>query len=262
MKVHRVAAIIRRQAYETYRNFDRLIDIVYWPVISLVVWGFLSLYVSQNTYPGSGVVSFILGAVILWGLFYSFQRDMAMGFLDELWARNLLNLFVTPLSIWEYVLGLTIVNTVKVTIAFAASSSIAFIFYHFNIFSLSLQFVPFLLPLLIFGLALGFFITAIILRYTTKIQTLAWSLAGLIEPVSCVYYPLATLPHSLQVVAWLLPTTHIFEGMRRILTGGEFPWQHWWWGVWLSVGYFGLAVLFFAWIFEVTKRRGLLVRLD
>ena len=262
MKGHRVAAIIQRHVYETRRNFDRITDMVYWPIISLVVWGFISLYVVDAVDATSRIFGYLLGAVIIWSLFYAFQRDMAIGFLDELWARNLLNLFATPLSIWEYLIGLMAVNVARVAVASGVSALIALAFFRFNITSLSLLFVPFLLVIMLFGLALGFFITAIIFRYTTKIQTLAWSLAGIIEPVSCIYYPLSTLPPSLQAVAWGVPTMHVFEGLRQILSGGGFSTEHFVWGLLLSLIYLAASVSFFAWMFVVVKRRGLLVRLD
>jgi ABC-2 type transport system permease protein len=39
----------------------------------------------------------------------------------------------------------------------------------------------------------------------------------LMLPFTCVYYPVSVLPSWLQVFAWMLPPTYVFEGMRGLL---------------------------------------------
>ncbi|MBI4059617.1 ABC transporter permease [Candidatus Giovannonibacteria bacterium] len=262
MKAHRIKAVIRRHLYEARRNFDRISEIVYWPVIDIIVWGFLTVYLARQDALGPTVFNFLLGATILWGAFFAFQRDVALGFLDELWARNILNLFSSPLTIPEYMTGLITVNFFKMVGGFLAASLLAFAFYSFNIFPFALPLLPFFFNLLLFALAVGIMITAMIFRYSTKIQTLAWGFAGLLQPVSCVFYPLATLPSFLQGVAWLMPATHSFEGMRQILAGGGFSYLHFWWALGLNFVYFVFALVLFGFIFKVAKTRGLLVKLE
>ena len=41
-------------------------------------------------------------------------------------------------------------------------------------------------------------------------------------PLACIYYPVSVLPHWLQYVAWTLPPTYVFEGMRALLTDHVF----------------------------------------
>jgi ABC-2 type transport system permease protein len=260
MKTNRIAAVIERHCYETRRNFDRVSDLFYWPVLDIIVWGFFTIYLARGNRLQPNIVNCLLGAVILWGTFFAFQRDMAVGFLDELWSRNLINLFSTPLTVWEYMVGLILVNLLKVIIGLSAASAIAWAAYSFNIFPLLPKFIPYMANLLFFALALGIAITGLIFRYTTKIQGLAWSFAGLLQPVSCVFYPISSLPKWLQAIAWMLPTAHSFEGMREVLAGKEFSPLHFWWGAGLNVMYFALAMVFFTWIFEKARNRGLLVK--
>lgn len=258
MKPHRIKAVILRHAYESRRNMDRITDMVYWPVLDIIVWGFFTIYLGRGNHLQPGLISFMLGAVILWGLFFAFQRDMAVGFLDELWSRNLVNLFSTPLSVSEYMTGLIAVNVVKAVVGMTTAALIAWVFYAFDIFPKLPAFLPFMLNLILFALALGIIIT----DYTTKIQGLAWSFAGLLMPLSCVLYPLKSLPSYLRPIAWILPTTHSFEGMRQVLAGGGFSASHFGWGLALNVGYFIFAIVFFRWIFESARSRGLLVKLE
>lgn len=260
MKLHRINAVIVRHVYESQRNFDRLVDMVWWPVLDIIMWGFFTVYLAHSNRLQPTVISCLLGAIILWGTFYSFQRDMAVGFIDELWCRNLINLFSTPLTLSEYMTGLIVVCVLKVMVGLIAASVIAWTAYSFNILPWLPSFIPYIANLMLFALALGIAITGMIFRYTTKIQALAWSFAGLLMPVSCVMYPVSSLPKWLQDIAWLMPTAHSFEGMRALLAGQPFSQSHFWWGASLNAIYFVAAVLFFTWIYEKARIRGLLVK--
>ncbi|MGO9606286.1 MAG: ABC transporter permease [Candidatus Binataceae bacterium] len=262
MKPHRIMAVIVRHTYEARRNVDRITDMVYWPVLDIIMWGFFTTYLGRGIGMQPDIIKFLLGATILWGMFYSFQRDMAVGFLDELWSRNLINLFSTPLTVWEYITGLICVNLAKTMVGVGAASLLAWAAYHFDIFPWVPALVPYLMNLVLFAFALGILITGLIFRYTTRIQGLAWSFAGLLTPVSCVLYPLKSLPRWLQAIAWMLPTTHSFEGMRQAMAGHGFSRTHFWWGLGLNVMYFAIALTIFRVVFASAKMRGLLVKLE
>jgi hypothetical protein len=154
--------------------------------INIVVWGFFTLYLRHSDRLRPGVVSCLLGAVIRWGMFSAF-RDMAVGFLEELWSRNLVSLFASPLSVPEYVTGLTIVTLGKAMIGLIVESLIAWLFYHYNIFPMLLTLIPFILNLALFALTIGVVVTGLIFRYTTKFQAMTWSFASLLMPLSCVF---------------------------------------------------------------------------
>ncbi len=262
MKIHRINAVIVRHLYDARRNFDRLTDLIWWPVLDIIMWGFFTIYLAHSSRLQLNVGSCLLGAVILWGTFYGFQRDMAVGFIDELWCRNLINLFSTPLTLSEYMVGLIGVCLLKVMVGLCAASAVAWAAYSFDIVPWMPMFIPYMANLLFFALALGIAITGLIFRYTTKIQALAWSFAGLLMPASCVMYPMSSLPRWMRAIAWMLPTAHSFEGMRQVLAGNGFSPQHFWWGAGLNAIYFVLAMGFFGWIFEQARTRGLLVKMD
>ncbi len=262
MKSYRIKAVILRHLYEVRHNGNHLSNMIYWPIVNIVVWGFFTIYLRHSDRLQPGLVNCLLGAVILWGLFNSFQRDIAVGFLDELWSRNLVNLFASPLSVSEYVTGLIAVNLGKAIIGLIAEAGIALLCYHYNVFPVFPSLLPFLLNLALFALAVGIAVTGLIFRYTTKFQTMAWSVAGLLMPLSCVFYPLKSLPEWLQGAALALPTTHCFEGMRAVIERGAFSTSHFAWGLELNVLYFVLAAWFFRLMFESAQARGLLVKLD
>lgn len=262
MKPYRISAVVLRHAYEVRRNANHITYMVYWPVVNILVWGFFTLYLRHGERLQPGVLSCLLGAVILWGLFNAFQRDMAVGFLEELWSRNLVSLFASPLTISEYTTGLIIVTLLKATIGLIVESLIAWLFYHYNIFPMLLRLLPFIANLALFALAIGIAVTGLIFRYTTKFQAMAWSFAGILMPLSCVFYPLSSLPSFLRPLATLLPTTHSFEGMREVIERGGFSGARFEWGLGLNAIYFIFALVFFRYMFEAARSRGLLVKLE
>jgi ABC-2 type transport system permease protein len=262
MKLYRINAVIRRHTYEVLHNANHITYMVYWPVVNIVVWGFFTLYLRHDDRMQPGVISCLLGAVILWGLFNAFQRDMAVGFLEELWSRNLVSLFASPLSVSEYVTGLIIVTSVKAFIGLIVESVIALLFYHYNIFPAMPKLIPFILNLTLFALTMGIVVTGLVFRFTTKLQAMAWSFAGILMPLSCVFYPLSSLPGFLRPMASILPTTQSFEGMRQAIGNGGFSASHFQWGLGLNVVYFIFAIMFFRWMFESARSHGLLVKME
>jgi ABC-2 type transport system permease protein len=262
MKPHRIKAVMLRHAYEVCHNANHITYMVYWPVVNIVVWGFFTLYLRHGDRLQPGVISCLLGAVILWGLFNAFQRDMAVGFLEELWSRNLVSLFASPLSVTEYLTGLLIITLAKAMVGLLVESLIAWLFYYYNIFPMLPKLIPFILNLALFALTMGIVITGLIFRYTTKFQAMAWSFAGILMPLSCVFYPLSALPSVLRPVASILPTTHSFEGMREAIEKGGFSNLHFSCGFGLNMIYLMLAILFFRSMFEAARSRGLLVKME
>jgi ABC-2 type transport system permease protein len=262
MKLYRIKSVILRHTYEVRRNANHITYMVYWPVVNILVWGFFTLYLRSGDRLQPGVLSCLLGAVILWGLFNAFQRDMAVGFLEELWSRNLVSLFASPLSVSEYVTGLIIVTLAKAMIGLSVEALIAWLFYHYDIFPMLPTLLPFILNLALFALAMGIMVTGLIFRYTTKFQAMAWSFAGILMPLSCVFYPLSSLPSFLRPTASILPTTQSFEGMREVIQSGVFSVSHFKSGLELNIIYFTVAIVFFKWMFEAARSRGLLVKME
>ena len=260
MNLQRINAVILRQAYEARRNPDRLMDTLYWPVLDVFLWGFFTIYLAQTSQLKPGLITFLLGSAILWGVFRAFQRDMTIGLLGDLWSRNLGNMFSSPLTISEYMTALILANLLKTLAGMTIAGLIALMFYSYNFFRMLPMFIPSILNLIIFGFVVGLAITGLIFRFTTRIQALTWSFTGFLMPISCVFYPLNSLPKYLQPFAWALPSTHAFEGMRQVIAGGGVSMEQFGWGLLLNSVYFVLAAVFFQWMFEQARTRGLLIK--
>ena len=226
MSLRRIAAVVLRQAYLYRRSFPRLMEIFYWPLVDLLLWGFVTVYLMKASSDLPRFVSFFIGALILWDVLFRAQQGINVSFLEDMWARNLVNIFVSPLRMYEYLAGLLVISVLKVVVAFSVMSAMAGLIYSFNIFKLGLALLPLFLNLAAMGWAIGILTMALTLRFGQEAEVLAWAVAFLFMPFSAVFYPVDVLPPVLQGIAAFLPSAHAFEGMRAVINGGPMPVGH------------------------------------
>lgn len=260
MRLQRILAYTVRHLYLYKRSLPRLMEVFYWPVLDLLVWGFVTVYLSKQSGAVPEFVTFFIGALILWDILFRSQQGISVSFLEDVWSRNLLNIFVSPMSAAEYVLSLLFLSIIKLFLTSTVMVSLALLLYHFNIFTLGLPLVPLVLNLVVMGWAVGIVTTALILRFGQEAEVLAWGVALLFQPVSAVFYPVAVLPWFLRAVANYVPAAHVFEGMRIVITEHAFPARELAWATGLNIVYIIFSVLFFYWNFKAVKRKGLLAK--
>lgn len=215
--VGRVWAMLLRYLFLLRSSWPRALELLYWPTLQMVIWGFMSqfLYVNSNyVFRAFGV---LLAAVMLWDVLFRGQLGLSISFLEEMWARNLGHLFVTPLRPFEWVIALLSMSLIRVLIGVVPAALLAIALYHYSIFSLGLPLIAFFFVLLVMGWALGLAICGLILRQGMGAESLAWLAVFTLSPISAVYYPVSILPHWLQHISWALPSTYVFEGMRALL---------------------------------------------
>jgi len=260
MNVGRILALLTRHLYLYKRSFARLLEIFYWPFLDLIVWGFITMYLAQQGNQLHGAVTFFLGALILWDVLFRAQQGIALSFLEEMWARNLMNLFASPLTVGEYLVATMAMSIFKVTAVGSLMILFAMIFYSYDIFVIGLSLLPFIFNLLISGWIIGVLTISIIMRFGQQAEVLAWGMVFLFQPLSCVFYPMEVLPGILQNIAWMIPPSHIFEGMRAVLLNGDIPTVHVIWATGLNAVYLMIMILWFYHTFSICKERGMLVR--
>ncbi|TSC75719.1 MAG: ABC-2 type transport system permease protein [Parcubacteria group bacterium Gr01-1014_30] len=234
----------------------------FWPFIDVILWGFITVYFTRREGEASSIVLFLLGGLILWNIVWRAQQDIGFALLRNVWSRNILNLFSSPLTPWEFMFATMALGLVKIILTLVVISTIAFVFYSFNIFSLGPYFLPFFISLILFGWASGILINGLVIRFGMRIQAFVWSLIFLLYPVSAVFYPVSVLPDFLQKVAQFLPTAHIFEGMREVLSSGQASPEHLIWAFALNVVYLALAGWFFVFMFEKAREKGKLAKVE
>jgi ABC-2 type transport system permease protein len=261
MNLRVIWALVLRYIFLYTRNPIRLVEMVFWPVVDLLVWGNLTLFIQSNSDAKfAQYILFLLGAMILWDIMFRAQQGVAISFLEDVWTRNLLNIFVAPVRTHEYLAATFTVGILRIIITGLVLGSIAWFGYAFNIFVLHWWLIPFFLNLMVFGWSLGMISTALILRWGQAAESLAWAVPFFIQPVVAVFYPVADMPKWSQPIAWAFPVTHIFEGMREVMKTGTMSWQLLINATLLNVVYLGLAGALFAWILNITRKRGLLTK--
>lgn len=261
MSLQRIFALFTRHMYLYKRSIPRIMEVFYWPLLDLLIWGFITIYLAQFRENLPGFVTYFIGALILWDILFRAQQGISVSFLEDVWSKNLLNLFASPLGPAEYILSLMLVGVTKLVIVSAVMAALAWVFYSFNIFIIGISLIPFVINLIVMGWAVGIITTALILRFGQEAEVLAWALGFLFMPVSAVFYPVSVLPSFLQVVAGFVPASYVFEGMRQVIATKTLAVNELLLSSGLNVFYLCFASLFFYLNFKIVKRKGLLVKI-
>ena len=213
----RVSAMMLRYWYLLRSSWPRLLDLVYWPTVQMVTWGFLQFYIANNAGFFARAGGTFIGAVLLWDILFRGQLGFSISFLEEMWSRNIGNIMMSPLRPFEFITALMVMSIVRLSIGAVPVTLLAIAFFGFNLYGLGFALVAFFFNLMLTSWAIGIFVSGLILRNGMGAENFAWSITFLFMPLTCVYYPVATLPAWLQPVAWLLPPTYVFEGMRALI---------------------------------------------
>ncbi|MCX6867334.1 MAG: ABC transporter permease [Verrucomicrobia bacterium] len=256
-----VSALVLRYVFLYTRHPVRFVELIFWPLVDLLVWGFLTIYLQKQGPAGlPSAITFLIGGMILWDVLFRSQQGVAISFLEDVWTRNLLNVFVAPVRTVEYVAATCLVGVLRVGVTLIVLTVVAALAYNFHLAALGIALLPFLANLMLFGWFLGMVSTALIMRWGQAAESLAWAVPFFIQPLAAVFYPVSVLPVWLQPVANTLPCTPIFEGMRAVLAGHPVPWHHLGCAFTLNLVWGALAAWFFAANLRHVRKTGLLVK--
>jgi ABC-2 type transport system permease protein len=218
----RIGAMILRYWYLLLSSWPRLLELMYWPILQVITWGFLQSYIAQNAGFFARAGGTLIGAVILWDILFRGQLGFSISFLEEMWARNLGNLMMSPLKPIEFLLALMAMSVIRLALGVIPMMLLAFYVFHFNFLGLGLPAVAFFCNLIFTSWAVGIFVSGLVLRNGLGAESIVWTLMFALMPLACVYYPVKVLPLWLQYVSWCLPPTYVFEGLRTLLTDHVF----------------------------------------
>jgi ABC-2 type transport system permease protein len=260
MRWRRVAAIAIRYFYLLRGSPARVVPLFAWVAIDIVLWGFMSRYLNSVSSAGFNFIPALLGAVLLWDLLIRIMQGVTMAFFEDVWSRNFLNIFATPLSISEYLGGLVVSSMATSAVGLLVMLVLASSIFGLAFFGYGLPLAQFLLVLFLFGIALGIFAAALVLRLGPAAEWFIWPIPALISPFAGVFYPLSTLPEWMQAVSRLLPPSYVFESVRRIVSGGTVSGTTLAAAATLAGLYLVLACWFFASVYHRAVRTGLIAR--
>ena len=235
----RVGALILRYTYLLRSSWPRLLELVYWPTVQMLTWGFIQVYVAGASGRAAFAAGTLIGAMLLWDVLFRSQLGFSISFLEEIWSRNIGNLLMSPMRPSEFITALIMMSLVRLAIGLGPVAVMATIFFGFNYFSLGISAALFFANLVFTGWAVGLFVSGLVMRMGLGAESLAWTVMFVLLPLTSVYYPVTILPVWLQPVAWSLPPTYVFEGLRALLIDHQIPFD-------LMAEAFGLNIVLFA----------------
>lgn len=256
MNKQRILGVFFRYFYVLKKGPHQLSDLFYWPFIDILLWGLTSLWIrTQNLQENLPLI--LLTALIFWQITWRGAVDIGFSLLQEFWQRNLVNLFSTPLKIFEWICGVLLLSLCKLVVTVAFGVLVVYLLYSLKILTIGWVFLPFMISLLLFGWSLSFLSSSFIIYWGHKYEMLVWMIGFLFAPFSAVFYPVAILPIWAQKIAWSLPPTYIFEGMRSILETKSFPVFYFWMSLLLNLLYLSISISIFYLSFAASRRKGL-----
>lgn len=259
--LQRIWAMVRRYAYLVVGSVPRIVELMYWPVLQMMMWGFVQLHLAANSSLYANAAGLLIGSVLLWDIFVRGQFGFSLSFLEEMWSRNLGNILMSPLHPNEYIASLTIISLIRLIISIVPAILLAHLFFGFNLFNLGLPVAAFFANLVFAGWSIGLVSNGVVIRYGLGAESFTWVAAFVTLPFSCVYYPLSVLPEWLQPFSMALPQTHVFEGLRALVIGNEFRPDLMLHALGLNLIYFTGAYLLFRFFLRQARIKGTLMQI-
>jgi len=238
----------------------RFFQMFVWISLDIILWGFMSKYLTGVTNSGVSFVASLLGAILLWDFLVRVMQGVTMTFFEDVWSKNFLNIFGSPISVAEYVAGLFLSSTATSALVLIVSIILTALVFGFSVATYGILLAPFLVILYLFGIALGIFGISIVLRYGPSAEWFVWPIPAIISPLVGVTYPLKVLPQWMQFVGHLLPPTYVFEGIRAIVAGQQFPIYTLAIATLLALLYIAFAYFVFRSVYRKAIRTGLIAR--
>jgi ABC-2 type transport system permease protein len=258
--INRIIALLIRYQNIALGSMPRLISIFYWPTVQILFWGFFTNYFYQiNEFNIWSSLNVILSAVVLWDVLFRSQLGLSMSFFEELWSRNLPNLFITPIKDYEIILGLLLISFLRTILGLTPAIFFANYFFNFHLFELGLYLIFFFFNLTLIGWSIGLLVSALVLRYGQSFEELAWAIIFIVLPFSCVYYPLSSLPEIMQSFSSIFPTTMIFEEMRSLIFNSHVEYLNVIKIICINMILLLLSSSFFLYTLNVVRKKGIMI---
>ncbi len=259
MSLGRIKAVLTQELFVTFRSMEVIMDIIFFPSMTIVLFGFLSTYLVGTADPLVG--HSVLMGMLLWEVVFITQYSVSVGSLWNIWSRNLSNMFISPLDIKEYIFAHILSGSIKALLVFLITSLLSMYVFNFNIFQVGLLNLSlFYVNLVFFAISIGIAILGIIFCFGTRIQAFAWGLLPMFQPLTAALYPVSVLPSPLKELAHIFPATYIFEAARATLATGVTRWDLIGSAFGLNIIYLVCGISFFNLMFRKSRESGQFAR--
>ena len=261
MSLTRMYGLFLRHFYLITRSFPRILDLVYWPTIQITLWGFISNFFATHTTYYNNAVGVILTCAILYDFLFRTSIGFNMLFLEEIWSRNFTNLFIAPLKLKEIIVSLIFTALIRTLIGLVPAIILTSPLFGVSILKLGFPLLLLFLSLYIFGITLGLFVSAGLMRFGPSFENIAWSSLFLLAPLGCIYYPIEILPNFFQIIAKGLPLVYIFDETRNILINGNIDYENLKQAYLLNLLYLCIGIILFYLSFLRARIKGTLINM-
>ena len=261
MSINRIYGLFLRHFFLIKSSLPRVLDLIYWPTIQIILWGFISKFFTTYSDYYNNTVGVILTCAILYDFLFRSSISFNMLFLEEIWSRNFTNLFIAPLRISEIIISLVFTALIRTLIGLVPAILLTSPLFGISILNLGAPLFLLFLSLYIFGITLGLFVSSGLLRYGPAFENIAWSSLFLLAPLGCIYYPIEILPEFFQSLARALPLVHIFEEARHILVDNVVNYESIFTAFKLNLIYLLFGILLFYYSFSQARKKGSLINI-
>ena len=261
MNFNKMYGLFLRHFFLIKSSLPRVLDLVYWPTIQIILWGFISKFFSTYSDYYSNTLGVILSCAILYDILFRSSISFNMLFLEEIWSRNFTNLFIAPLKLKEIIIALIFTALIRTLIGLVPAIILTSPLFGVSILKLGLPLLFLFLSLYIFGITLGLFVSSGLMRFGPSFENIAWSSLFLLAPLGCIYYPIDILPNFFQIIAKGLPLVYIFDETRNILINGFVNYENLIHAYLLNIIYLFLGICLFYFSFLKARIKGTLINM-
>ena len=261
MNFNKMYGLFLRHFYLIKGSFPRILDLIYWPTIQIILWGFISKFFSLYSDYYSNTLGVILTCAILYDILFRSSISFNMLFLEEIWSRNFTNLFIAPLKLKEIIISLICTALIRTLIGLVPAIILTSPLFGVSILKLGLPLFMLFFSLYIFGITLGLLVSSGLMRYGPSFENIAWSSLFLLAPLGCIYYPIEILPNFFQLIAKGLPLVYIFDEARNILLNGTLNYENIYKAYSLNLLYMTIGICLFYFSFLKARIKGTLMNM-
>ena len=261
MNFNRMYGLFLRHFFLIKSSFPRILDLIYWPSIQIILWGFISKFFSTYSDYYNNTVGIILTCAILYDFLFRSSISFNMLFLEEIWSRNFTNLFIAPMKISEIIISLVFTALIRTLIGLVPAILLTSPLFGISILNLGVPLFFLFLSLYIFGITLGLFVSSGLIRFGPSFENIAWSSLFLLAPLGCIYYPIEILPEFFQILAKGLPLVYIFDETRNILINNFVNFENILYAFYLNAIYLLIGISLFYFSFSKARKKGSLINM-
>ena len=259
--LRRLKGLALRHIYLYKQSWPRLVEMMYWPILNITLYGFISLAMVRRFGHTDIMTDAFFGGLLLGEILTRNNMALLVMHMEEVWSRNLGHLFASPMRLRDYVGSLIGLSTLRSLIAVIPAFVVVYFLFDFSIFRFG-----WMLPLYTFLLCfnswwIGLLIVSLLLKFGLAAEWMGWMCMYLLMPFMAPYYPVSILPRALQIISWSLPGTYVFESMKVQLATGSARVDCLTMALVLNILYFAAAIFIFNRAFRSAKNSGGLLQM-